>query len=139
MELGPENKLGGKTVGFPFALHFPLQTLDSPGAYVQEGDQAVATDNAAGGIVGGRAQWSVPQTLRRAICHLFNVHGALLLYLNFSRASSEKTFLAYSNFKVHRLCSVPALSISYRELRAPLLDGKGHFSSEAETEMRKRS
>lgn len=49
MQLGPENKLGGKTVGFPFVLPFCLQALRSPGGYVQ-GDPAVAKDNAAGGM-----------------------------------------------------------------------------------------
>ena len=50
VELGPGNKLGRKTVGFPFALPFPLQTRNSRGGSVQEGDQAVATENAAGGV-----------------------------------------------------------------------------------------
>lgn len=47
VELGPENTPGGKMVGFPFALPFPLQTLNSPGGAVQEGNQAVGTGSAA--------------------------------------------------------------------------------------------
>lgn len=55
-ELGPENKLGRKTVGFSSALPFSLQTLSSPGGSVQEGDQAVATEIAAGRVGSGRIQ-----------------------------------------------------------------------------------
>lgn len=52
-ELRPENKLGGKTVCFPFTLPFPLQMLNSSGGSVKEGDQAVATENAASGVLTG--------------------------------------------------------------------------------------
>lgn len=51
VELDPEKMLAGKTVGFPFALTFPLQTLNSPGGAVQEGNQAAGTDSAAGTVV----------------------------------------------------------------------------------------
>jgi len=102
-ELGHEKKLGGKIVDFPFALPFPLQTLHSPDGYVQDRDQAVATGNAAGGMGRGRTQLFLSQTLRRVICHLFNVRDSLLLYLNFTIASSEKKGLAHSSFKAFRL------------------------------------
>lgn len=46
VEAGPENKLGGKT----FALDFSLQTFISPAGSVREGDQTIATENAAAAV-----------------------------------------------------------------------------------------
>lgn len=61
----------------------------------------------------------------------------LLLYLNFSTASSEKAFLVHSNFKASRLCLVPALSIRYRDLWASLIDAKDLLRQKQRSGVRK--